>query len=156
MQEKNDKKLIEMENEAVIRNASRERDNMYKIQSVNAFQRRVHNSSYESFDAVVSPRCLNTLDPERRSQYLSKALSQQRSKAVKSACSTNYNNEKDEEKMYEDPKEGDGRDRFDQRRTTYNDVLKNNLKRKVKSIHRYNKTEIRSPTERMSSVDQEQ
>ena len=58
--------------------------------------------------------------------------------------------------MYEDPKEGDGRDRFDQRRTTYNDVLKNNLKRKVKSIHRYNKTEIRSPTERMSSVDQEQ
>ena len=71
MEEKNNFRIMEMENESHMRNASRERDNFYKIQSINAYQRRTASLGGCSApiideEMIASPRCLNTMDPESK------------------------------------------------------------------------------------------
>ena len=68
-QEQNNTKIMEMENQAMLRHTAQERQNLYKLQQIKAL-----TVSSQAF--VTSPKGLHCLDLERKSKSLTKTLLQ--------------------------------------------------------------------------------
>ena len=143
-QEKNATKILELENEAMLKHTAMERDNMYKMQQIKALNTVTMNA--------VSPRQNYALDLKRKSKSLTKTLTKSKNQAMSATgyLDLDSDNSEDLEKTKNDfmtHYQTAKLRRSVAKSPSYQDKLKENIKRKVSVNNRY-EIHVDSPSNR--------